>query len=136
MRRCFYISISIILSGIMGWWAVSGMTAEPTTHKGLTVISTTEVDLGPDIAEMQGRNLRTRMYRLDPGGQIASHNHKVHQAIAYIIQGTLTEHRDGQIIRHHAGETFAERSDIKHWHENTGTEPVLFFAADISWPGR
>jgi radical SAM superfamily enzyme YgiQ (UPF0313 family)/quercetin dioxygenase-like cupin family protein len=105
-------------------------------HVGLSILGTTTLDISSELNGMPDRQLRGRIYRLEPGGWIASHSHKGHQAIAFIFQGTLSEHRDGKIIHHPPGDVLAETEDVAHWHENLGKEAVVFFAADIAWDGR
>ena len=73
------------------------MTGEraPET-KGVTVASLATVDLGPEIEGMAGRELRMRMVTIDPGGVLGPiHDHKDRPGIVYILQGTITDHRNG-----------------------------------------
>ena len=77
---------------------------------------------------MQGRQLRLRVLKLEPGGVIGLHSHKNRPAVAYPLQGTLTEHREGGRPKDTAG------NDITHWEENKGKTPVVLVAADIFKP--
>jgi quercetin dioxygenase-like cupin family protein len=109
--------------------------APPTENQGLTVGSTATIDLGPEIG-VQGRTLRLRLLTLAPGGVLALHSHKDRPAVAYIIQGTLTEHRDGGWVKeHHARESWPVGTDVTHWEENTGSEPLVAIAADVPKSG-
>lgn len=104
----------------------------PTESKGLKIVKTMEVELGSEIQGVHGRRqMRLTLYRLNPSGIIQIHSHKGHRAVAYFIQGTLTEHRGDRIIQHRSGDMFAETEDITHWHQNLGKEPVLFVATEI-----
>ena len=64
--------------------------------KGVTVKSLATVDLGPEIEGMIGRQLRMRMVTIEPGGVFGPiHNHKDRPGTVYILQGTITDHRNG-----------------------------------------
>lgn len=63
--------------------------------KGVTVKLLATVDLGPEIEGMDGRQLRMRMVTIEPGGVFGPiHDHKDRPGIVYILQGTITDHRD------------------------------------------
>ena len=107
----------------------------PTENKGLTVGPTATIDLGPEVG-VQGRTLRLRLLTLAPGGVLALHSHKDRPAVAYIIQGTLTEHREGGWVKeHYARESWPVGTDVTHWEENTGSEPLVAVAADVPKSG-
>jgi len=64
--------------------------------KGVTVKLLSAVDLGPEIEGMAGRQLRMRMVIIEPGGVFGPiHDHKDRPGTVYILQGTITDHRNG-----------------------------------------
>ena len=64
--------------------------------KGVTVKLLATVDLGPEIEGMAGRQLRMRMVTFEPGGVFGPiHDHKGRPGTVYILQGTITDHRNG-----------------------------------------
>jgi quercetin dioxygenase-like cupin family protein len=68
----------------------------PTEMKGVTVDLLAALDLGPEIEGMAGRQLRMRMFTIQPGGIIGSiHDHKDRPGMVYILQGTIIDHRNG-----------------------------------------
>ena len=74
---------------------MSDEQAAPET-KGVTAESLAAVDLGPEIEGMAGRQLRMRMVTIEPGGIFGPvHDHKDRPGIVYILQGTITDHRNG-----------------------------------------
>ena len=74
---------------------MSDEQAAPET-KGVTAELLATVDLGPEIEGMAGRQLRMRMVTIEPGGVFGPiHDHKDRPGIVYILQGTITDHRDG-----------------------------------------
>ena len=69
--------------------------AAPET-KGVTVTLLAALDLGPEIEGMAGRQFRMRMVTIEPGGVFGPiHDHKDRPGMVYILQGTITDHRDG-----------------------------------------
>ena len=106
--------------------------APPTENKGVTVDKTTAIDLGPEIDGMQGRQLRMSLVTIAPGGVVQIHSHKDRPDAVYILQGTLTEYREGGFIKERPEGTLSTSGkDVTHWAENKGTTPVVFIAADI-----
>ena len=64
--------------------------------KGVTVNLLAALDLGPEIQGMAGRELRMRMFTIEPGGVIGPiHDHIDRPGMVYILQGTITDHRNG-----------------------------------------
>ena len=64
--------------------------------KGVSVKLLSTVDLGPEIEGMAGRQLRMRMVTIEPGGVFGPiHDHKGRPGTVYILQGTITDHRNG-----------------------------------------
>ncbi len=75
--------------------AVSDEQAAPETN-GVTAELLSTVDLGPEIEGMAGRQLRMRLVTFEPGGVYGPvHDHVDRPGIVYILQGTITDHRDG-----------------------------------------
>ena len=64
--------------------------------KGVTEEFLAAIDLGPEIEGMEGRHLRMRMFTFDPGATLGPvHDHKDRPGIVYVLQGTITDHRNG-----------------------------------------
>ena len=83
---------------------------------------------------MKGLILRTRRLSILPGGFVPTHSHADRPAIIYIISGEIIEHSTTcQVpIVHKAGDSTAEfGSDLQHWWENKGTEPVVLTSSDL-----
>lgn len=107
----------------------------PTENKGVKVSPPVAIDLTNEIEGVAGRQLRLRTVTIEPGGVAALHSHKGRPAVAYIAQGTLTEHREGVGTKEHGvGESFTEDGGTTHWAENKGSEPVVVIAVDVFKP--
>ena len=93
--------------------------------KGVTVKLFATVDLGPEIEGMAGRQLRMRMVTIEPGGIFGPiHDHKDRPGIVYILQGTITDHRNGVATDYGPGVGWPEDRNTTHWLENRGTIPA------------
>src|SRR5439155_8655910 len=94
--------------------------AAPAT-KGVTAELLATVDLGPEIEGMAGRQLRMRMFTFEPGAVFGPiHDHRGRPGIVYILQGSITDHRDGVATDYGPGVGWPEDRNTKHWLENRG----------------
>lgn len=90
------------------------------------------VDLGPEIEGMAGRHLRMRMVTIEPGGVFGPvHNHKDRPGTVYILQGTITDHRNDVATAYGPGVGWPEDRNTTHWLENRGTIPAVEISVDI-----
>jgi quercetin dioxygenase-like cupin family protein len=116
--------------------AMSNDQVAPET-KGVTVTLLTTVDLGPEIEGMAGRQLRMRLVTIDPGGVFGPiHDHKDRPGTVYILQGTITDHRDGVATDYGPGVGWPEDRNTTHWLENRGTTPAVEISVDIVRQGE
>jgi len=109
----------------------------PAESKGIaSIVPMGIIELGGEFAAMEGRQLRARIFTVDPGGIVSIHTHTERPGFAYIISGTIIEHRNdaAEPITHTAGSVAMERSGVTHWWENTSDEPVKALVIDIFTP--
>ncbi len=100
--------------------------------KGVAVELLGVVDLGPEIEGMAGRQFRMRMVTFEPGGVFGPiHDHKGRPGMVYILQGTITDHRDGVAKEYGPGLGWPEDKNTTHWLENRGTTPAVEISVDI-----
>jgi quercetin dioxygenase-like cupin family protein len=100
--------------------------------KGVTVKLLATVDLGPEIKGMEGRQFRMRMFTFDPGAVLGPiHDHKDRPGMVYILQGTITDHRDGDATDYGPGVGWPEDRNTIHWLENRGATPAVEISVDI-----
>jgi quercetin dioxygenase-like cupin family protein len=120
---------------IFGLGVAVGQGTAPTENKGVKVGAPTSLDLGQEVEGVDGRQLRMRTVTIEPGGVVGVHAHKGRPAVAYVVQGTLTEHREGggDHVRHQ-GESWTEGKEVVHWAENKGTETAVIVAVDVFKP--
>ena len=105
--------------------------ASPET-KGVTVNLLAALDLGAEIEGMAGRQLRMRMVTIEPGGVFGPlHDHKDRPGMVYVLEGTITDHRDGVATEYGPGVGWPEDRNTMHWLENRGTTPAVEISVDI-----
>ena len=133
VKRFFRLTVWLLGSAlVVGLGTAASQQAPPTENKGMKAPVIASLDLGPEIDGMQGRQLRMRLFTLDPGGVIAVHTHKDRPAAVYLLQGTLTELREGDYVKEHReGDSWAEGKATTHWAENRGTKPAVAIVVDI-----
>jgi quercetin dioxygenase-like cupin family protein len=104
----------------------------PPGIRGVTVKLLKIVDLGPEIEGMAGRQLRMRMFTIEPGGVFGPmHDHKGRPGIVYVLQGTITDHRNGVGRDYGPGVGWPEDRNTTHWLENRGSIPAVEISVDI-----
>ena len=105
--------------------------AKPVT-RGVTVTLLATVDLGAEIEGMAGRQMRMRLVTMEPGAVFGPvHDHKGRPGMVYVLQGTITDHRDGVAREYGPGLGWSEDRQTTHWLENRGTTPAVEVSFDI-----
>ncbi|MBS0393839.1 MAG: cupin domain-containing protein [Proteobacteria bacterium] len=105
--------------------------AGPQT-KGVKVEQLARIDLGAEIEGLAGRELRMRLVTIEPGGVFGPvHDHKGRPGLVYILQGTITDHRDGVATDYGPGLGWPEDRNTLHWLENRGSVPAVEISVDI-----
>ncbi|HEX9161387.1 MAG TPA: cupin domain-containing protein [Thermoanaerobaculia bacterium] len=123
--------VGFVLTLAAALYTAQGQQAAPTETKGVSQKLLGAVDLGGEIEGMAGRQLRVRQVTLAPGAVFAVHNHKDRPGVAYVLQGTITEHRGDATKDYTAGEVWTETKDTTHWIENRGKVDAVLIPADI-----
>ncbi len=94
--------------------------------KGVAVKVLATVDLAREIEGMAGRQRRMRLVTIEPGGVFGPiHDHKGRPGTVYILQGTITDHRNGVATDYGPGMGWPEDRSTIHWLENRGTIPAV-----------
>jgi quercetin dioxygenase-like cupin family protein len=86
----------------------------------------------PRSKEWQGANFECGMVTIEPGGVFGPmHDHKDRPGLVYVLQGTITDHRDGIATDYGPGPGWPEDRNTTHWLENRGTVPAIEVSVDI-----
>ena len=100
--------------------------------RGVAVQTLATVDLADEIEGMAGRQLRMRLVTIEPGGVFGPmHDHVGRPGTVYILQGTITDHRNGVDTDYGPGVGWPEDRNTFHWLENKGTIPAVEISVDI-----
>lgn len=110
---------------------MSNEEATPET-RGVTAKELATVDLAREIEGMAGLQLRMRMVIIEPGGIFGPmHDHRGRPGTVYVLEGTITDHRNGVATDYGAGVGWPEDRNTIHWLENRGTIPAVEISVDI-----
>ena len=110
---------------------MSDASVVPET-RGVAVEMLSTVDLASEIEGMDGRELRMRKVTIEPGGVLGPvHDHKGRPGLVWILQGTITDHRNGVATDYGPGVGWPEDRGTLHWLENRGTVPAVEISVDI-----
>jgi quercetin dioxygenase-like cupin family protein len=110
------------------------VSKEPVAHEttGVAVQVLATVDLAGEMDGMEGRQLRLRMVTIEPGGVFGPiHDHAGRPGVVYVLQGTITDHRDGVATDYGPGVGWPEDRNTTHWLENKGTIAAVEISVDI-----
>ena len=107
--------------------------APPTENKGMSASQLSGLDLSKQgLNDLDRRQMRMRQINIEPGGVVAFHSHAQRPALTYVLKGTLLEHRKGGPDRmYRPGEVITESTDVEHWSEDKGGEPVVLISVDL-----
>lgn len=113
--------------------AVLAQQAPPSENKGMTAVQLSNLDLSKQgLKDFDQRQMRMRQIVFEPGGVGAFHSHAQRPALTYVLKGTLLEHRKGAPDRtYKPGDVITESTDVDHWAENKGSEPVTLISVDL-----
>jgi quercetin dioxygenase-like cupin family protein len=101
-----------------------------TSGVSVQVLST--IDLGNEIEGMEGRQLRMRLVTMEPGAAFGpTHDHAGRPGVVYVLEGTITDYRDGIATDYGPGLGWPEDRNTNHWLENRGTVPAVEISVDI-----
>ena len=120
--------------GLVGGRGLAEATG-PTEHKGLTVET---VGLIPETSMtaqigLTGYVLQLREITIEPGGQIAQHDHFSRPGLVKVTSGTVIEGRPDGEVEYTAADQMGilEDKDTVHWVWNRGEEPATILVCDI-----
>ena len=90
------------------------------------------IDRGPEIQGVEGRRLRIRKETIERGGVFGPvHEYRDSPGTVYVLQGTITDHRDGTATDYGPGASWSEDRNTVRWLENRGTVPAVEVSVDV-----
>lgn len=126
-----------LAAGALGGHALAKM-APPTEHKGISaeLLGTISPELIQRAVGLKGYQLMVRALTVEPGGQIANHDHVGRPGLVAMIGGELVDVRESGEVSYTAdgGKAIIEDEDTVHWLHNPGDEPVTAILCDLRPP--
>ena len=112
---------------------LSGASTAPTDTKGIRSVEVLgQIHLNQEFDGFQSETLmRFRRLTIEPGGVVAQHEHQQRPGVAYILNGAITEHRNGEVRTCQAGDLAYESSGVTHWWANQSEEEVVAIVVDL-----
>jgi uncharacterized cupin superfamily protein len=110
------------------------VTDDAAAHatRGVDVRLLGSVDLAAEIEGLEGRQLRMRIVTIEPGGVFGpTHGHAGRPGLVYVLEGTITDHRDGVATEYGPGLGWPEDRSTMHWLENRGPVAAVEISVDI-----
>ena len=132
MHRLFKVGtwVVVLAFGLPGSLVVAGETS-PKEKVGISASKLQSIALESQLEGVQSRQLRMRKVTLEPGGHNILHSHAGRPAVIYVLEGAVTEHRNGTVVEHPAGDSWFADKDVNHWIENNGTTNAVQVTVDI-----
>ena len=113
----------------------SAQEAYPTEHKGIGITKLGVVPRESMVQQtrLEGYVLQLRLAILEPGGQIARHDHATRPGLVYTLEGSWIEGRPDGEREYPAGEEIALIEDFEtdHWFYNRSDKPVKVLICDL-----
>lgn len=100
--------------------------------RGVTVELLSALELEGEIPGLENYQLRMRRVRIEPGGVFGPlHDHLGRPGAVFVLEGTITDRRDGVATDYGPGPGWPEDRHTLHWLENRGTRPAVEISVDI-----
>jgi quercetin dioxygenase-like cupin family protein len=116
-----------------GEMVADGQKPGAMANKGATDKVLSSIDLGKEKIGLKGHQFRLRQLTIQPGGEVAWHNHAERPALIYVVSGSIVEYANTCAVPvvHNAGEVAMESIGLAHWWKNTAEKPAVLLSADI-----
>lgn len=100
--------------------------------QGVTQELLASIDLGAEIPGMHGYQLRMRKFVFEPGAVFGPlHDHVGRPGTVFVLEGTITDHRDGVTTEYGPGLGWPEDRHTRHWLENRGDVRAVEVSVDV-----
>jgi quercetin dioxygenase-like cupin family protein len=103
------------------------------SDNGITDMITATIDVGKPPVNIPDRSFRLRRLTVLPGAIVPWHRHADRPAIAYLLEGELTEYASNCAVPvvHKPGDVIVETPNLSHWWRNFGTTKAVVISADL-----
>lgn len=128
-------AIVLAVGLVTGYQFAQAQRAIPTEHKGISVTSLGEISDSSLQSQLglEGYKMQLREIVVEPGGQIAKHDHFKRPGLVLTLSGTWTEGRPEGEREYPASlkQAILEDATTEHWFWNDSEEPVSVAVCDI-----
>lgn len=102
-------------------------------NKGIIDTITSIIDVTKPPLNIKDRSFRLRMLTIQPGGVVPWHQHADRPAIAYLLEGEITEYASNCAvpIEHKPGDVIVETPNLSHWWKNFSDRKAVIISADL-----
>ena len=130
IRACSAVTVLFLAS------ASGGAQPEPIREtKGVQISHVESLDLTPWADDAKGRQLRIRKFVFQPGGVSGLHSHDDRPDASYLVEGELTEYREGGFVKRRPGDTVhVAGKNVTHWVVNEGNVAAVLIVVDFVKP--
>jgi quercetin dioxygenase-like cupin family protein len=112
--------------------SIGAARAQAPDAKGPVAKPLINLDLAPEIDNVQGRVMRMQLTTYGPGSASKSHSHKDRPEVVYILSGKVIEHRGDVAKEYGPGDSFMADKNTTHWMENKSEVPVVMLVTGIA----
>jgi quercetin dioxygenase-like cupin family protein len=109
----------------------------PTQSIGIESVQVLgETPLDGEFAGLEGKQLRSRLFLLQPDAVIGQHTHNERSGFVYVVSGEIIEYRNDfdNPITHTTGSFIVEENGVEHYWENKSGAEVKLLSFDIFTP--
>jgi quercetin dioxygenase-like cupin family protein len=103
-----------------------------STNNIIDMITAT-IDVTKPPLNFKDRSFRLRQLTILPGGIVPWHDHADRPAIAYLLEGEITEYASNCAVPvvHKPGDVIRETPNIAHWWKNFSDKKAVIISADL-----
>ena len=103
------------------------------SNNSITDKITATIDVTKPPLNIKDRSFRLRMLTIEPGGIVPWHRHADRPAIAYLLEGEITEYASNCAVpvTHTAGDVIVETPNLSHWWKNLSDKKAVIISGDL-----
>jgi quercetin dioxygenase-like cupin family protein len=107
--------------------------AKLKSGNGIIDMITATIDVSKPPVNIPDRTFRLRKLTVLPGGVVPWHRHADRPAIAYLLEGEITEYASNCAVPvvHKPGDVIVETPNLSHWWKNFGTTKAVIISGDL-----
>ncbi|MBV8412762.1 MAG: cupin domain-containing protein [Alphaproteobacteria bacterium] len=107
--------------------------AKLQSGNGINDRITAAIDVSKPPVNIPDRTFRLRKLTVLPGGVVPWHRHADRPAIAYLLEGEITEYASNCAVPvvHKPGDVIVETPNLSHWWKNFGSKNAVVISGDL-----